>query len=62
MQYFSVLLYLSSKFPENIDSRLSLCSPNLLLMKRTEGWGTQAGLAWASRGVRGRVHSRGEGL
>ena len=27
MQYFSILLYLSSKFPVNIDSWLSLCSP-----------------------------------
>lgn len=35
---------------------------NLPLMNKTEGWGTQAGLAWESRGVRGRVRSPGEGV
>lgn len=40
MQYFRYTSVSVIKFPANIDSRLSLCSPNLLLMKRTEGWGT----------------------
>lgn len=53
----SVLLYLSSKFPMNIDSLLSLCPSTFLLMKRrtlgAERWGVQAGLAWGVQSCQG---------
>ena len=48
MQYFSILLYLSSKFPVNIDFRLSLCSPQPLADEEDRRMGY---LGWASLGV-----------
>ena len=62
MQYFSILLYLSSKFPVNIDSRLSLCSPQPLADEEDRGMGY---LGWASLGAQrcqGQSASCWEGL